>query len=113
MLFQFSFLAAPISLFLVHAILASPTVSSSASWRCQILPFYFYLWRRCATNEIIFVLVAPHIFCVIFKTKKSEICRETPELWSVTYIQTHKVTWLFFSAYAIISFALRARNYPY
>jgi hypothetical protein len=28
-----------------------------------------------------------------------------------TYIHTDKVTWLFFSAYAIISFALRARNY--
>jgi hypothetical protein len=27
-----------------------------------------------------------------------------------TYIHTDKVTWLFFSAYAIISFALRARN---
>jgi hypothetical protein len=27
------------------------------------------------------------------------------------YRQTYKVTWLFFSAYAIISFALRARNY--
>jgi hypothetical protein len=57
-----------------------------------------------------FVLVAPHIFCLIFKTKKSEICRKTPELWSGTYIHTDKVTWLFFSAYAIISFALRARN---
>jgi hypothetical protein len=28
-------------------------------------------------NKIIFVLAAPHIFCVIFKTKKSEICCES------------------------------------
>jgi hypothetical protein len=28
-------------------------------------------------------------FCVILKTKKSEICRETPELWSVTYTHTY------------------------
>jgi hypothetical protein len=29
-------------------------------------------------------------FCVIFKTQKSEICRETPELWSVTYTHTDR-----------------------
>ncbi len=42
----------------------------------------------------------------------SEICRETPELWSGTYIHTYRQTkWHgFFSAYAIISFAFRARN---
>jgi hypothetical protein len=28
-------------------------------------------------NKIILVLAAPHIFCVIFKTKKSEICCES------------------------------------
>jgi hypothetical protein len=42
------------------------------------------------------------------------MCRKTPELWSVTYIHTNRQTkWhgFFFSAYAIISFALRARNY--
>ncbi len=28
-------------------------------------------------NKIIFVLAAPHIFCVIVKTKKSQICYES------------------------------------
>jgi hypothetical protein len=45
----------------------------------------------------VFVLVAPHIFCLIFKTKTSEICRKTPELWSVTDSQTDKVTWFIFA----------------
>jgi hypothetical protein len=37
-----------------------------------------------------FVLVAPHIFCRFFKTKMSDICHKTPELWSVTYIHTDR-----------------------
>jgi hypothetical protein len=56
-------------------------------------------------------LVAPEKFCIIFKTKKSKIWRKLLELWSVTHIQTHRQSDMgFFSAYAIISFGLRARN---
>jgi hypothetical protein len=42
--------------------------------------FFINYGRTNQVNGIIFVLVAPHIYCVIYKTKKSEICREMPEL---------------------------------
>jgi hypothetical protein len=47
------------------------------------------------TGELIkymnfFFLVASHIFCLIFKTKKYEICRKTPELLFGIYIHTHR-----------------------
>ena len=38
------------------------------------------------------LLVEPQIFFLIFKTKKSKICRKMLELWRVTYIHTEKVT---------------------
>jgi hypothetical protein len=46
--------------------------------------FFINYGKTISVNGIIFVLVASHIFCVIFKTKKSEIYRETSELWSGT-----------------------------
>jgi hypothetical protein len=52
--------------------------------------FFINYGKTISVNGIIFVLVAPHIFCVIFKTKKSEMCRKKPELWSVTYIHTYR-----------------------
>ena len=60
--------------------------------------------KKLFKDYVFLVLVAPHI-----KKKKSKICRKMLELWSVTYIHTNKDIG-FFSAYAIISYALRARN---
>jgi hypothetical protein len=39
--------------------------------------FCLLIWSIIKRNEIIFVLAAPHICCVIIETKKSEICCES------------------------------------
>ena len=46
------------------------------------------------------LLVEPQIFFLIFKTKKSKICRKMLELWRVTYIHTEKVTQVLLSAHS-------------
>ncbi len=38
----------------------------------------------------VFVVIAPRNFCL--KAAAAEICRETPELWSVTETQTNRQT---------------------
>jgi hypothetical protein len=55
-----------------------PWPSSLSSQRYNQKSIFRILIRSIIkVNKIIFVLAAPHIFCVIFKTKKSEICCES------------------------------------
>ncbi len=55
-----------------------PWPSSLSSQHYNQKSFFRLLIRSIIkVNKIIFVLAAPHIFCVIFKTKKSEICCES------------------------------------
>ncbi len=55
-----------------------PWPSSLSCQRYNLKSIFRLLIRSIIkVNKIIFVLAAPHIFCVIFKTKKSEICCES------------------------------------
>jgi len=55
-----------------------PWPSSLSCQRYNQKSIYCLLIRSIIkVNKIIFVLAATHIFCVIFKTKKSEICCES------------------------------------